>query len=109
MATTRMESWDVGDFHNEFRSLARKSSDEVFCEKFNALADELEPLGREFMRETAGCGRDLSAVVEELHGIAAKDRYCDRDRGFGQECESLYRDVDRAIEHVREVRGACFT
>ncbi len=108
MATKRMEQWEVGDFQHEFRNLARSSSDEAFCGKFHALADELEPFGREFIRETAGCGRDLGALVEELHGIAARDRYCDRDRGFDQECESLYRDVDRTIEHVRQVRGACF-
>ncbi len=108
MVTKKMENWEVSDFHHEFRSLAQKSTDEAFRTKFNALADELEPFGREFIHETAGCSHDLGAVVEELHGIAARDRYCDRDRGFEQECESLYRDVDRAIEHVREVRGACF-
>ncbi|MDW7712172.1 MAG: hypothetical protein SCH98_17030 [Deferrisomatales bacterium] len=108
MVTKRREDWDAGDFHGEFRSLAQSSSEETFRGKFHALADELEPLGREFVRETVGCGREMSAVMEELHGIASRDRYCDRDRGFRQECESLYQDVDRAIEHVREMRGACF-
>ena len=51
---------------------------------------------------------DLSAVMEELQGIAARDRYCNRPRGFEQDCETLYRDVDLAIDHVREVRSCCF-
>lgn len=108
MVTKRMEKWEVSDFQHEFRTLAEQSSDETFREKFRALADELEPFGREFIRENAGCGRDLSAMVEELHGIAARDRYCDRDRGFEGECRSLYHDVDRAMEHARQLRSACF-
>lgn len=108
MVTKRMESWEVSDFQHEFRSLAEKSSDETFRTKFSALADELEPFGREFIHESAGCGHDLSAMVEELHGIAARDRYCDRDRGFQKECESLYHDVDRAVGHAQQLRSTCF-
>jgi len=109
MATTnRFANWEASDYQREFRRLATQSSDSMFQEKFHALADQLEPLDREFIRETASCGHDLSAVMEELQGIAGRDRYCDRDRGFEHECETLYADVDRAIDHVREVRSCCF-
>ena len=109
MATSsRFANWDAADYQHEFRRLAAEATDPLFREKFNALADQLEPLGREFIRETAYCGHDLSAVMEELQAIAARDRYCHRPRGFERECDTLYRDVDRAIERVREVRGCCF-
>jgi len=108
MATNRFAKWDASDYQQEFRRLASTSTDSLFREKFNALADQLEPLGREFIRETADCGHDLSAVMEELQGIAARDRYCNRPRGFEHDCETLYRDVDRAIDHVRDVRSCCF-
>lgn len=108
METNRFASWEAADYQREFRRMARNSGDEAFRDKFHALADELEPLGREFIRETAACGHDLGEVLEELQGIAARERYCDRPRGFEQECETLYREVDRAIGRVREVRGCCF-
>jgi hypothetical protein len=108
MATNRFANWEASDYQSEFRRLAGASSDAAFREKFNALADQLEPLGREFIRESASCGHDLSAVMDELQGIAARERYCDRPRGFERECEILYGDVERAIQHVQEVRTCCF-
>jgi len=108
MATNRFANWEAADYQREFRRLAGEAGDDRFREKFHALADQLEPLGREFIRETATCGHDLSAVMAELQGIAARERYCNRPRGFERECDTLYGDVDRAIEHVREVRSCCF-
>lgn len=108
MATNRFANWEASDYQREFRRMATETNDRQFREKFGALASQLEPMGREFIRETASCGHDLGAVMQELQGIAARERYCSRPRGFEQECESLYRDVDQAIEHVREVRSCCF-
>ena len=108
MMSKRMENWDVGDFHDEFRRLAKGSKDEVFRSKFGALADALEPMDREFVKETAGCGHDLGMFLEELAAIAARDRYCDRPRGFEETCGSLYGDVDGAIRKAEEFRSCCF-
>jgi hypothetical protein len=108
MVPKRTANWDAGDFYQEFRKLARNSTNEVFREKFNALAVELEPLGREFIREQVGCGRNLDSVLEEVQLIAARSGYCDEPRGFDQECEALYRDVDRAISDLRSLREGCF-
>jgi len=108
MTSERMRNWDVGDFHQEFRRLADGSRDEVFRARFGALATALEPLTREFVRETAACGHDLGGFLEELASIAARDRYCDRPRGFDGTCATLYNDVDGAIRKAEELQGCCF-
>jgi hypothetical protein len=108
MTSERMQNWDLGDYHEEFRRLAEGSRDAAFRERFGALADAIEPLTREFVRETAGCGHDLGGFLQELAGIAARDRYCDRPRGFEETCDALYGDVDAAIRKAEELRGCCF-
>ena len=108
MTSVRMQNWDVGDFHHEFRRLAEGSRDEVFRARFGALAEALEPLTREFVRETAACGHDLGGFLEELAAIAARDRYCDRPRGFEETCGTLYDDVDAAIRKAGELQDCCF-
>ncbi len=108
MTSKRTEQWDLGDFQGEFRHLAERSKDGTFREKFGALADALEPMTREFVRETWGCGHDLGALLGDLSEIAARDRYCDRPRGFEETCGSLYGDVDAAIRKAEEFRNCCF-
>jgi len=76
-----MENWGVGDLHHEFRRREEEWEEEAFRAKLGALADALEPMPREFVRETAGCGYDLGRFLEELSAIAARNRYCDRTRG----------------------------
>jgi len=66
MVPKRTENWDAGDFYREFRKLASEATDGIFREKFNALAVELEPLGREFIVEKIGCGRNLDSVIEKV-------------------------------------------
>ena len=108
MATKRMENWDAGDFCKNFRHEAQSSSDDLFREKLNALADAIEPMNREFCEETVRCGRDLSSVMEELQSIAARMGYCSKPRGFGRDCASLYDDMKETIRHVETLRSACF-
>lgn len=108
MKNKRTENWDAGDFGRHFRGRAAASSDGAFREEFARLAETLEPMDREFCRETAKCGRDLSSVIEELEEIAGREGYCERPRGFEAECGGLYQDVDRAIAHIAHVREECF-
>ena len=37
MMSKRMENWDVGDFHDEFRRRAEESEEEAFRAKLGAL------------------------------------------------------------------------
>jgi hypothetical protein len=108
MVAKRTENWDAGDFYREFRKVASQASDEVFREKFNALAVELEPLGREFIIGKVGCGRNLDSVMEEVQAIGARSGYCEKPRGFERECQSLYHEVDKTITDLRALREACF-
>ncbi|MBI5015530.1 MAG: hypothetical protein HZB55_08555 [Deltaproteobacteria bacterium] len=108
MTNRRMQDWEAGDFSQHFRKLAAASKEKQFQERFAALAGALEPLDREFFRETARCGRDLTAVVENLQRIAGREGYCDRPRGFDTDCEVLYRDVDHVIARVGSLREGCF-
>jgi hypothetical protein len=108
MMNKRMENWDAADFGRHFRGRAETSPDAAFKEKFGALAAALEPMGREFCRETAACGKNLTSVMEELQAIAGREGYCERPRGFESECDTLYQEVDRAISHVGSLRDVCF-
>ena len=102
----RMENWGVGDFPDEFRRRAEESEEEAFRAKLGALAEALEPMHREFVRETAGCGNHLGRFLEELSAIAARNRHCDRTRGFEETCGSPYGDVDGAIRKAGCGAGA---
>jgi hypothetical protein len=108
MVPKRTENWDTGDFYREFRKLASEAKEGVFSDKFNALAKELEPLGREFIIEKVGCGRKLDSVMEQIQLIRARSGYCRKPRGFEAECGSLYSDVDKAIMDLRALREVCF-
>ena len=87
MGTKRMEYWDAGDFCRTFRDAARGSRDEQFRGQFDALADALEPMDREF---------------------AACVGYCAEPRESEQECSQLYGDVEEAIRHIETLRAQCF-
>lgn len=104
----RMESWDAGDFYTAFQTAADQATDPQFQERFRALATAIEPLQREFARETVGCGRDLAEVMDDLAGVAARMGYCERPRGFAQECDALHDRLCRAIASVNSLRDACF-
>ncbi len=108
MATKRMENWDAGDFSRSFRSAASDSLDSLFKEKFAALANALEPMGREFCKETVSCGRSLASTMEDVQSIAARGGYCSSPRGFEKDCESLYHDVDQTISKIESLRDKCF-
>ena len=105
---TKTEMWDVGDYCSHFLHEAEKSSDETFKSKFKSLAHELESMDAEFMRETAGCGRELGTLIEECHSLAGRLGYCESPRGFEGTCDELYRDVDSTIEHARSMNERCF-
>jgi hypothetical protein len=109
MASKRMENWDAGDFSKSFRIAAQKSENEMFREKFHALADALEPMDREFIHETVSCGIDLGDVMKEVQDIASRMGYCNHERGFEHTCEEIYQSVDRVVDHVVSLRGECFS
>jgi hypothetical protein len=108
MAVKRTQNWEASDFCREFKKIAVTSPDEMFREKFGALAAELEPLEREFIREKFGCGGNMDAVLEEMQHIAARSGYCSKPRGFERDCQTLYQEVDQAIAHLRSLREGCF-
>lgn len=108
MVAKRMESWDAGDFGRCFRGAAARSTDDTFRKTFSALAETLEPMDREFCKETVGCGRNLSAVLDEVQSIAARMGYCERPRGFEGDCRQLYQDVARVTDRVEALRQSCF-
>lgn len=105
----RMEEWDAGDFYVALREAADKATDETFRRELGALAEAIEPFQREFPRETAGCGKDLAGVMEDLQWIGAKMGYCTKPRGFEAECEELHRKLCQTIAKVNDVRETCFT
>jgi hypothetical protein len=104
-----MDDWDAGDFSKSFREAADHSENQQFREKFHALADALEPMDREFIHETVSCGADLGSVLTEVRDIASRMGYCNHERGFEHTCEEIYRDVDRVVDHVVNMREVCFT
>ncbi|PLX41420.1 MAG: hypothetical protein C0608_05655 [Deltaproteobacteria bacterium] len=105
---SKYERWEVGDYMKHFLTKAKKTKEELFREKFNALGENLEHLDVEFMRENSWCGADLGELMGELHNIAAELGYCEVDRGYGRECERLYAEVDAAIEKTRQLEERCF-
>ncbi|MEW6488254.1 MAG: hypothetical protein AB1578_10130 [Thermodesulfobacteriota bacterium] len=104
----RMEDWDAGQFYAAFHGAAEKAADAKFREKFEALAKAIEPLQREFARQTAKCGPEIGSLMEDLQWIAAKMGYCEKPRGFERECEDLYRRLCQAIAKVNSLRDTCF-
>lgn len=104
----RTEDWDASDFYVAFRDAAKTAKDDRFREKFNALADAIEPLQREFEKETVRCGKGTASLLEDLQWIAAKMGYCSAPRGFEKECEELYDRLGQAIGKVESLRGSCF-
>lgn len=108
MVGKRMENWDAGDFALNFRRAVQASHDETFKTEFGALADSLGSLDTEFFRETSGCGHQLSSVLDEVRSISGRMGYCERDRGFDNDCNALYGEVRRAITSVEALDSACF-
>lgn len=108
MVGTRMENWDARDFAQNFRKAAQSSTDDSFRREFGALADSLSSLDTEFFRETSGCGSQLSGVLDEMRAISGRMGYCERDRGFQNDCQELYGQVRRAIGSVEALENACF-
>ena len=104
----RMEDWDPSDFYVAFQDAAKKAREEKFRKKFEALAAAIEPLQREFERETVKCGAGTVSLMEDLQWIAAKMGYCEAPRGFEKECEQLYERVGQAIDKVTRLRESCF-
>lgn len=108
MVGKRMENWDAGDFALNFRKAVHASPDETFKREFGALAESLGSLDTEFFRETSGCGNQLSSVLDEVRSISGRMGYCERDRGFDNDCSGLYGDVRRAVTSVESLESACF-
>lgn len=104
----RMEDWDAGQFYVAFREAADMAVDEKFQKKFSTLAQAIEPLQREFARETAACGTEMASLMEDLQWIAAKMGYCAKPRGFEKECAALYQKLEEAVAKVNGLRGTCF-
>ena len=80
---------------------------EPFRKKLGALAEIASVLDSEFCRETVRCGADLASVMGEFQAIGARKGYCERARGFDEECNALYGAVDKTIGHVEALRGSC--
>jgi hypothetical protein len=108
MLAKRMENWDAADFGRYFRNSANAASSGTCRDKLNSLADVLSPMGGEFCRETASCGRNLAAMIEEISSIAGRSGYCAKPRGYDHECEALFQDVDQAVSRVESLRETCF-
>jgi hypothetical protein len=100
----RTEHWEAGDYYQEFQRASQSAADEGLRAKMRALAQEVEPLDREFCRETASCGRDMGSALEELQAIAERLDSCGTEDG----CRALHPDVDRAIAHLQALRENCF-
>lgn len=108
MVSKRFTEWEAGDFARHFREAARGTDVEDFRERFGGLAEELEPLDREFLRETAACAVGLGRMMAQMQEIAAREGYCERERGFQGECSDLYGRVEEAAASVKELRERCF-
>ncbi|GAB4269822.1 MAG: hypothetical protein Kow0092_24000 [Deferrisomatales bacterium] len=108
MNARRTERWEAGDFARWFRQAAHCTRNETTREKLEALARELEPLDREFIRESARCGGELSDTVKHLGAVADRVGACMRGDLETSECHALWHDMDEVIGEVRSMRSACF-
>ena len=105
---SKMENWELGDYCKHFHEAVAKSSDQIFRNKFDALARELGTLDAEFLLEKVKCGGELGDLVRALETITGKLGYCERDRDFEQTCGALYAEVDAAIAQAQALNERCF-
>lgn len=107
--SVKTENWDAGDFYKAFEQAAERAADEKFSKQFRDLAKAIEPLQREFEKESIRCSKNTAKLVEHLDWVAAKMGYCEKPRGFEKECEALSRKINEAIGEVDTLRKTCFT
>lgn len=104
----RMNEREAGDFYREFHEGSRTSPDRRLSAKLEALAKEIEPMDREFCRQTSRCGHEMGSVLEELDTVAERASRCGHLRLAGGECERLFQEVDAAIAHITSLRETCY-
>jgi len=107
--SVKTENWDVGDFYQAFEQAAERAADEKFSKQLRDLARAIEPLQREFEKESIRCSKDTAKLLELLDGVAAEMGYCEKPRGFEKECGELSRKITKAIDEVETLRQTCFT
>ncbi len=105
--TKKVDEWSIGDYLEHFVKEAEKSDDKRFLLAFEGLAEQLELLDSEFIKETRGCSAGLAPLFDRLHSIAGRLGYCERPRGFESECDDLYAEVEKAVEEARAFRVSC--
>lgn len=103
----KMDTWSIADFLGHFENEIDAAVEERFKDQFKALAGELELLDTEFMDKKRGCGGSIEKILDSLHSIAGRVRYCEAPRGFEKDCDVLYGDVSKAVDLVRDFRAGC--
>lgn len=106
---SRMDNWSVSDYLHHFEKEVERAAEARFKKKFAELAAELELLDSEFLKASKGCAKGIDPLIDQLYSLAGRLGYCEHPRGYEEECDKLYRDVDRAISSVRSFRDVCTT